>query len=145
VTGYYLTINPLSCANSTTPGSGDPYQYIRTGYYAKILAKEAEVQRAASSGNFMTPHLHLNRWQAVNSPPTPQGKEGAKTSKDGVKKEDKGAKKAVAKARVAAFQQKALNVASQKWQHVKDSPMSFPYNPIAAAHAGAKNFFAQAV
>ena len=29
----------------TTPASGDPYQYIRTGTYPIILAREAEVQR----------------------------------------------------------------------------------------------------
>jgi hypothetical protein len=51
-----------------TPGSSDPYAYIRTGYYPKILAREAEVQRESASGHFSTVHLGLDRWQEVSTP-----------------------------------------------------------------------------
>lgn len=50
----------------TTPGSGDPYQYIRTGHYATILAHEEQVQRQAHQGSFATPHMALDRWTEVH-------------------------------------------------------------------------------
>ena len=56
-----------------TPGSSDPYAYIRTGYYPKILAREAEVQRESASGHFATVHLGLDRWQEVSTPSTQRG------------------------------------------------------------------------
>jgi hypothetical protein len=37
--------------------SGDPYQYVRTGSYATILAKEASVATAAHSGAWQEPFL----------------------------------------------------------------------------------------
>jgi len=50
-----LTAGADSCLLSMR--SGDPYQYVRTGSYATILAKEASVATAAHSGAWQEPFL----------------------------------------------------------------------------------------
>ena len=41
----------------TVTRSGDPYQYVSTGSYATILAKEAAVATAAHSGAWQEPFI----------------------------------------------------------------------------------------
>jgi hypothetical protein len=81
----------------TTPGSGDPYAYIRTGAYPKILAREAEVSRSWAAGDSPAP-LH-----ALNLNPAPsQGQKAKKEQPNQMK----------AQAHLAA-----KNVQSIAWAH----------------------------
>ena len=76
----------------TTPGSGDPYAYIRTGTYPKILAHEAEVANAWASGLKPAP-IH-----ALNLNPAPP-------------------KVAAAAAKAPERPAKRLNVQAVSWAH----------------------------
>jgi hypothetical protein len=117
----------------TTPGTADPYQYIRTGHYAKILARERKVEQDAHLGKFHSAqHLTLDRWTEVNNP-------------EKYKQELKAA--AVARITKKANQARGvpaqghLNVAGVKWPHVKEpSLQNNAMNPIAASGPGT-NFF----
>lgn len=114
----------------TTPGTLDPFQYIRTGHYAKILAREDTVARDAKSGLFHeTQHLTLDRWLEVNNPTLYQKelKQAAEAKLE--RKADQG--------RGAPERAGHLNVAGVK-PHVKQpSLQNNAMNPIAASGPGA--------
>ena len=85
----------------TTPGSGDPYAFIRTGSYPKILAREAEVAQSWAAGRSPPPMHALNLNPALS-----QESEGQKAKKEEPKKTK-------AQAHLAA------NVEAIAWAHVK--------------------------
>ena len=140
-TGYHKSLAQRSAQDAkvqlkgagyrTTPVTSDPFQYIRTGHYAKILAREDTVARDAKAGRFHeTQHLTLDRWLEVNNPTLYQKelKQAAVAKLE--KKADQG--------RGAPKRTGHLNVAGVKPFHVKQpSLQNNAMNPIAASGPGA--------
>ncbi len=115
----------------TTPGTSDPFQYIRTGHYSKILARENTVARDAKAGRFHeTQHLTLDRWLEVNNPTLYQKELKQAAEAKLVKKADQ--------ERGAPERSGHRNVAGVKPFHFKQlSLQNNAMNPIAASGPGA--------
>jgi len=106
-----------------TPASGDPYAYIRSGHYAKILAHEAVLQREAASGTLVGPAPYALNLIA----PRAAVKTGAQGTKGSKAKQGQQAVQHAAAAHVqpptAVSGPTHLNVAGVQWANVQEPSM----------------------